>query len=112
MSHAALLLYCVAFVSMFPHEGTGGWIPKPRYESADSVRITAPTSIIATTMSSGSTFGKIWRGLTRPPLAPPVPAAAADPPPRRPDRRPPRGGVVSRPPRGPSRGGRGAGVKR
>ena len=58
MSHAALLLYCVAFVSMFPHEGTGGWIPNPRYESADSVRITAPTSIIATTMSSGSTFGK------------------------------------------------------
>jgi len=24
---------------MFPHDGTGGWIPNPRYESADLARM-------------------------------------------------------------------------
>ena len=55
---------------MLPQDGTGGWMPKPRYESPDSARITPATSIIAITIISGRTFGKMCRRMIRPGEAP------------------------------------------
>src|SRR5262249_42488697 len=47
--------------SIAPHDGYGGGTPKPRNESADSARITAPSPIVARMMIVAATFGSTWR---------------------------------------------------
>src|SRR2546428_1875131 len=68
--------------SIAPHDGKGGGTPKPRNESADSARVTAPSPIVARMMIVAVTLGRIWRAV-RPGWAPPPPppAPAAGPPP-------------------------------
>src|SRR2546425_10029599 len=48
--------------SIAPHDGKGGGTPKPRNESADSARVTAPSPIVARMMIVAVTLGRIWRG--------------------------------------------------
>src|SRR3989442_5657680 len=61
--------------SIAPHDGKGGGTPKPRNESADSARVTAPSPIVARMMIVAVTLGRIWRGVI--PTRPPPPGAAA-----------------------------------
>src|SRR2546428_5359443 len=62
--------------SIAPHDGKGGGTPKPRNESADSARVTAPSPIVARMMIVAVTLGRIWRAvMTRGPR----PAAARAP---------------------------------
>src|SRR5437870_13483579 len=49
--------------SIAPHDGKGGGTPKPRNESADSARVTAPSPIVARMMIVAVTLGRIWRGV-------------------------------------------------
>src|SRR3989442_15631319 len=84
--------------SIAPHDGKGGGTPKPRNESADSARVTAPSPIGARMMIVAVTLGRIWRGGGRPGAQP---AAARPPPP---------GGSAA--PHRPPRGTRGAGAPR
>src|SRR5207244_10937921 len=60
--------------SIAPHDGKGGGTPKPRNESADSARVTAPSPIVARMMIVAVTLGRIWRGVVR---AWPQPSARA-----------------------------------
>src|SRR5262249_60281887 len=48
--------------SIAPHDGYGGGTPKPRNESADSARMTAPRPIVARVMIVAATFGSTWGG--------------------------------------------------
>ena len=41
--HGAFSISLVASLSMFPHDGVGGWMPRPRNESVLSVMIAPPT---------------------------------------------------------------------
>src|SRR5262249_20946651 len=51
--------------SIAPHDGYGGGTPKPRNESADSARMTAPRPIVARMMIVAATFGSKWRTMMR-----------------------------------------------
>src|SRR5262249_26816437 len=51
--------------SIAPHDGYGGGTPKPRNESADSARMTAPSPIVARMMIVAATFGSTWRTMMR-----------------------------------------------
>jgi hypothetical protein len=46
---------------MPPHVGAGGGTPSPRNDSPASARITAPTRVVNSTMTTGMTFGRMWR---------------------------------------------------
>src|SRR5262249_11284512 len=48
-----------------PHDGYGGGTPKPRNDSADSARMTAPSPIVARMMMVATTFGSRWRTMMR-----------------------------------------------
>src|SRR5436190_24388371 len=61
--------------SMAPHDGKGGGTPKPRNESADSARVTAPSPMVARMMTVAVTLGRIWRVMIRA-WPPPSPRAA------------------------------------
>src|SRR5712691_3557670 len=50
---------------MLPHDGVGGDIPTPKKESADSSKISEPTSIAVRTKTKGKAFGKICRTIIR-----------------------------------------------
>src|SRR2546425_13331231 len=63
--------------SIAPHDGKGGGTPKPRNESADSARVTAPSPIVARMMIVAVTLGRIWRGGVRRGPHPGRPAAPA-----------------------------------
>src|SRR3954454_14733073 len=56
-SHGATSIWLCAESSRFPHVGVGGWIPKPRKESTDSVRIAAATDSVTFTMIGPIAFG-------------------------------------------------------
>src|SRR5206468_6521909 len=64
--------------SIAPHDGKGGGTPKPRNESADSARVTAPSPIVARMMIVAVTLGRIWRVVIRPGPQPGGAAAAAE----------------------------------
>src|SRR2546425_5759916 len=78
--------------SIAPHDGKGGGTPKPRNESADSARVTAPSPIVARMMIVAVTLGRIWRVGVRggpqpsarapPPQVPPAPPPVPPPVPR------------------------------
>src|SRR5437870_10896890 len=63
--------------SIAPHDGKGGGTPKPRNESADSARVTAPSPIVARMMIVAVTLGRIWRGLLQ--AGPPASGRPASP---------------------------------
>ena len=46
---------------MPPQVGAGGGTPRPRNDSADSIRMTTPTRVVNSTMIGGSTLGRMWR---------------------------------------------------
>jgi hypothetical protein len=50
---------------MFPHVAKGGCTPKPRNESADSVRIASATPIVAETSTGATAFGTMCRKMMR-----------------------------------------------
>ena len=65
-------------LSMLPQVGVGGWIPSPRYDSADSVRIAFATPSDAETMIAGIAWGRTWRRMIRSSRAPSVRAAVTN----------------------------------
>src|ERR1051326_6857954 len=67
-----------ALVSMLPQDGVGGWMPSPRNDSADSVRISVPTSIAERTITSGKTLGSTCCTINRIWLAPSTRAAVTN----------------------------------
>src|SRR5947208_6776850 len=56
--------------SMRPPAGSGGGTPTPRKESDASAMMTTPTVRLASTVAVVMTFGRMWRVITRHPLAP------------------------------------------
>ena len=48
-------------LSMLPQVGAGGGTPRPRNERPASVRITAPMRVVNSTITTGMTFGTMWR---------------------------------------------------
>ncbi len=44
-----------------PSETSGGWTPKPKYDSPVSEITAALTLIVASTISSDEMFGRMWR---------------------------------------------------
>ena len=46
-----------AFCRLLPQLGVGIWTPRPRYDSADSVRMLSPIASVAATMTGASAFG-------------------------------------------------------
>src|SRR5712691_13473367 len=50
---------------MLPHDGVGGDIPTPKKESADSSKISEPTSIAVRTKTSGNALGRMCRTIIR-----------------------------------------------
>src|SRR5687768_3983890 len=60
--------------SIAPHDGYGGGTPKPRKDSADSARMTAPRPIVARMMMVAAMLGSRWRTMI---LAWPQPIARA-----------------------------------
>src|SRR5260370_25242086 len=62
--------------SMPPQDGYGGGIPKPRNESADSARITAPSPMVARMRIVGITVGSTYSITMRRWLAPSARAAS------------------------------------
>src|SRR5687767_6152701 len=45
---------------MLPQLGVGGWMPKPRKLSPDSMRMAQATPIVALTMTGPAELGAIW----------------------------------------------------
>src|SRR5919109_1937163 len=62
--------------SMAPHDGYGGGTPKPRNDSADSARMTAPSPMVARMMIVLATLGSTYRSRTRAWLQPMARAAS------------------------------------
>ena len=50
---------------MLPHEGIGACTPKPKNESADSVRMAPPTPSVALTRTGTITLGRMWMNRSR-----------------------------------------------
>src|SRR5215467_9791506 len=50
---------------MLPQLGVGGWMPRPRKDSADSARMIWPTARLAATIITGRALGSRWRSITR-----------------------------------------------
>ena len=48
-------------LSMTPHDGNGGGMPYPRKLIVASARIAVPMPMLASTITTGSTFGMTWR---------------------------------------------------
>src|SRR5688500_12312166 len=63
---------------MLPHDGVGGWTPRPRYERADSVSTAWATPRLAETIVTGSAWGRAWRRRMRGLEAPSARAAATN----------------------------------
>ncbi|MNN22858.1 hypothetical protein D3C81_1362350 [compost metagenome] len=56
--------------SMPPQVGAGGGTPRPRKDRPDSARIAVPTRVVNSTITGGSTLGRMWRNRMRPVDAP------------------------------------------
>src|SRR5205807_2520858 len=65
--HHALSRYSRPSWIIPPHDGVGGWMPRPRKESVASSTIARASSSVATTTSDESTLGRMWRAITRRP---------------------------------------------
>ena len=63
-------------LSMPPQLGCGGGMPKPRKLIVDSLRITAPSEMVNTTITGGQTCGRTWRSRMRQVPAPTARAAS------------------------------------
>src|SRR3970040_2380127 len=55
---------------MFPHVAYGGWTPRPRKESPDSVRMAAGIPSVMATSTGGIALGRMCRQMIRNALAP------------------------------------------
>jgi len=55
---------------MLPHDGSGGWTPSPRNDSAASIMIAVDRLNVACTMIGASTLGRTARRMIRPSRAP------------------------------------------
>ncbi len=73
-----MLKYPLLSASRLPHVGTGGFTPKPRNDSADSVRIAAATFSVTVTMIGPAEFGSRWRKMIRLSLEPSARAASTN----------------------------------
>ena len=59
-SHGARLSHGLAALSRLPQVGTGGWMPNPRNDSADSRMMALPTaSVAATDTSAAASVGTV-----------------------------------------------------
>src|SRR6185369_2950660 len=63
--HQAESRYSRPSWTITPHEGVGGWMPRPRNESVASRMIARASSSVATTTSDDSRLGTMWRRITR-----------------------------------------------
>src|SRR5579883_2522035 len=59
----AISMYCRASLSMRPHDGVGGWVPRPRKLSAASVRIAVDSDTVVCTSSGAEMLGTTWRSM-------------------------------------------------
>src|SRR5438045_1937585 len=50
---------------MVPSETAGGWMPKPRNDSVDSVMMAYPTTSVVLTAIGPTMFGRMWRVMIR-----------------------------------------------
>ena len=64
-SHHAYSMFCSAEKRMFPHDGVGRGTPKPRKESADSMRTAEATPKLADTRTGANAFGSRCRKMIR-----------------------------------------------
>src|SRR5438105_7337905 len=60
---------------MLPHDGSGGWMPRPRNESEASARIAKPMLKEACTTIGVTEFGRTWRCMIHQSAAPSTRAA-------------------------------------
>ena len=77
-SHHAVERYTRPSASMPPQVGVGGWTPRPRKDSADSMTMTRAMSRVATTSHGVKAFGSTWRRTTRPSRLPRAMAACTN----------------------------------
>src|SRR5699024_3245310 len=47
--------------SRVPSDTSGGWMPRPKYDSEGSAMMAPHTPIVASTIRSEDTFGTMWR---------------------------------------------------
>ena len=73
-----MLISLGASFSMFPHDGVGGWMPRPRKDRVDSAMIAAATPSVAATMIGASAFGRMCLRMIRMSLAPMARAASTN----------------------------------
>src|SRR2546428_13059487 len=52
-------------LSIKPHDGVGGWGPRPRNESVASIRMALPSQIEAITRIGAVTLGRMWLRMIR-----------------------------------------------
>src|SRR4051812_36679486 len=64
--------------SIRPHEVVGGWTPKPRNDSVDSVTTAAAMARVAFTRIGPMVLGRMWRTTMRPLDAPDARAASTN----------------------------------
>src|SRR5262245_19615845 len=58
-------MYWRAALSMRPHDAVGGWVPRPRKDSAASVRMAVENDTVAWTRMGAITLGRTWRAIVR-----------------------------------------------
>ena len=77
-SHGATVMSGRPSLSMLPQVGVGGWTPKPRNDSNDSVRMACVTKSVTVTMIGPRQFGSMWRKMMRAVDAPLARAASTN----------------------------------
>ena len=63
--HGACSRNCWAAFSMVPHEGAGGWTPRPRKDSTASAMIAVGICTVACTTMALMMLGRMCRAITR-----------------------------------------------
>src|SRR5947209_15929996 len=53
-------MYCLPSLSIAPHSGDGGRMPRPRKLRLDAVRIAVPSLSVAITNTGAIAFGRRW----------------------------------------------------